>query len=105
MIFFLVICENTNQALGQNRAGSADVAVCTPQTSFWLFAFFRNLVSDKQDSLAQCADFRTSLPSQEAMLCSGPLAVIQGRTSKYALATSVSSACSSGFCHVIYSHA
>ncbi|XP_039937051.1 protein HIRA [Hirundo rustica] len=40
-----------------------------------------NLVSDKQDSLAQCADFRTSLPSQEAMLCSGPLAVIQGRTS------------------------
>lgn len=47
--------------------------------------FFRNLVSDKQDSLAQCADFRNSLPSQEAMLCSGPLAVIQGRTSKYAL--------------------
>ncbi|NXT01935.1 HIRA protein, partial [Jacana jacana] len=40
-----------------------------------------NLVSDKQDSLAQCADFRNSLPSQEAMLCSGPLAVIQGRTS------------------------
>ncbi|NWT01958.1 HIRA protein, partial [Mionectes macconnelli] len=49
-----------------------------PSLSTW------NLVSDKQDSLAQCADFRTSLPSQEAMLCSGPLAVIQGRTSKYA---------------------
>ncbi|NXE88928.1 HIRA protein, partial [Menura novaehollandiae] len=46
-----------------------------PSLSTW------NLVSDKQDSLAQCADFRTSLPSQEAMLCSGPLAVIQGRTS------------------------
>ncbi|NXL97223.1 HIRA protein, partial [Tyrannus savana] len=45
-----------------------------PSLSTW------NLVSDKQDSLAQCADFRTSLPSQEAMLCSGPLAVIQGRT-------------------------
>ncbi|NXJ75940.1 HIRA protein, partial [Trogon melanurus] len=46
-----------------------------PSLSSW------NLVSDKQDSLAQCADFRNSLPSQEAMLCSGPLAVIQGRTS------------------------
>ncbi|NXO20948.1 HIRA protein, partial [Cisticola juncidis] len=46
-----------------------------PSLSTW------NLVSDKQDSLAQCADFRTSLPSQEALLCSGPLAVIQGRTS------------------------
>ncbi|XP_063028867.1 protein HIRA isoform X2 [Melospiza melodia melodia] len=46
-----------------------------PSLSTW------NLVSDKQDSLAQCADFRTSLPSQEAMQCSGPLAVIQGRTS------------------------
>ncbi|XP_030316552.1 protein HIRA isoform X3 [Calypte anna] len=46
-----------------------------PSLSTW------NLVSDKQDSLAQCADFRNSLPSQEAMLCSGPLAVIQGRTS------------------------
>ncbi|NWU44559.1 HIRA protein, partial [Hylia prasina] len=46
-----------------------------PSLSTW------NLVSDKQDSLAQCADFRTSLLSQEAMLCSGPLAVIQGRTS------------------------
>ncbi|NXB09646.1 HIRA protein, partial [Cnemophilus loriae] len=46
-----------------------------PSLSTW------NLVSDKQDSLAQCADFRTSLPSQEAMLCSGPLAVIQGRAS------------------------
>ncbi|XP_010012775.1 PREDICTED: protein HIRA [Nestor notabilis] len=46
-----------------------------PSLSTW------NLISDKQDSLAQCADFRNSLPSQEAMLCSGPLAVIQGRTS------------------------
>ncbi|KAF5915654.1 hypothetical protein HPG69_015274 [Diceros bicornis minor] len=40
-----------------------------------------NLVSDKQDSLAQCADFRSSLPPQEAMLCSGPLAIVQGRAS------------------------
>ncbi|ELW64721.1 Protein HIRA [Tupaia chinensis] len=46
-----------------------------PALSTW------NLVSDKQDSLAQCADFRSSLPSQDAMLCSGPLAIIQGRTS------------------------
>nr|CAA67754.1 Chria protein [Gallus gallus] len=51
-------------------------AYCSnPSLSTW------NLVSDKQDSLAQCADFRSSLPSQEAMLCSGPLTVIQGRTS------------------------
>ncbi|XP_075390680.1 protein HIRA isoform X1 [Tenrec ecaudatus] len=46
-----------------------------PSLSTW------NLISDKQDSLAQCADFRSSLPSQDAMLCSGPLAIIQGRTS------------------------
>ncbi|XP_075774173.1 protein HIRA-like isoform X2 [Pelodiscus sinensis] len=46
-----------------------------PSLSTW------NLVSDKQDSLAQCADYRNSLPSQEAMLCSGPLAIIQGWTS------------------------
>ncbi|CAI5797363.1 protein HIRA isoform X1 [Podarcis lilfordi] len=46
-----------------------------PSLSSW------NLVSDKQETLAQCADFRNSLPSQEAMLCSGPLAIIQGKTS------------------------
>uniref|UniRef100_A0A8C0DNN6 Protein HIRA n=1 Tax=Balaenoptera musculus TaxID=9771 RepID=A0A8C0DNN6_BALMU len=46
-----------------------------PSLSAW------NLVSDKQDSLAQCADFRSSLPSQDAMLCSGPLAIVQGRAS------------------------
>ncbi|XP_053135836.1 protein HIRA [Hemicordylus capensis] len=46
-----------------------------PSLSSW------NLVSDKQETLAQCADFRNSLPSQEALLCSGPLAIIQGRTS------------------------
>nr|KAF6465419.1 histone cell cycle regulator [Rousettus aegyptiacus] len=46
-----------------------------PSLSTW------NLVSDKQDSLAQCADFRSSLPPQDAMLCSGPLAIIQGRAS------------------------
>lgn len=61
------------------------------------FFFSRNLVSDKQDSLAQCADFRNNLPSQEAMLCSGPLAVIQGRTSKYALNCFIWSACLSFF--------
>uniref|UniRef100_A0A9L0KFF9 Protein HIRA n=1 Tax=Equus asinus TaxID=9793 RepID=A0A9L0KFF9_EQUAS len=44
-----------------------------PSLSTW------NLVSDKQDSLAQCADFRSSLPPQDAMLCSGPLAIVQGR--------------------------
>ncbi|XP_069476160.1 protein HIRA [Ambystoma mexicanum] len=46
-----------------------------PSLSTW------NLVSDKQDSLSQCADYRNSLLSQDAMLCSGPLAIIQGRTS------------------------
>ncbi|ELK26254.1 Protein HIRA [Myotis davidii] len=46
-----------------------------PSLSTW------NLVSDKQDSLAQCADFRSSLPPQDAMLCSGPLAIVQGRAS------------------------
>ncbi|KAF7240733.1 Protein HIRA [Varanus komodoensis] len=46
-----------------------------PSLSSW------NLVSDKQETLAQCADFRSSLPPQEAMMCSGPLAIIQGRTS------------------------
>ncbi|XP_057601425.1 protein HIRA isoform X3 [Hippopotamus amphibius kiboko] len=44
-----------------------------PSLSAW------NLVSDKQDSLAQCADFRSSLPPQDAMLCAGPLAIVQGR--------------------------
>uniref|UniRef100_A0A8B9Y2Z3 Protein HIRA n=1 Tax=Bos mutus grunniens TaxID=30521 RepID=A0A8B9Y2Z3_BOSMU len=47
----------------------------SPSLSAW------NLVSDKQDSLAQCADFRSSLPPQDAMLCSGPLAIVQGRAS------------------------
>nr|XP_045374018.1 protein HIRA [Camelus bactrianus] len=46
-----------------------------PSLSTW------NLVSDKQDSLAQCADFRSSLHPQDAMLCSGPLATVQGRAS------------------------
>ncbi|XP_042297874.1 protein HIRA isoform X2 [Sceloporus undulatus] len=46
----------------------------SPSLSSW------NLISDKQETLAQCADFRNSLPSQEAMLCSGPLAIIQGKT-------------------------
>ncbi|KAM4708515.1 protein HIRA [Discoglossus pictus] len=46
-----------------------------PSLSSW------NLVSDRQDSLALCADFRTCLPSQDAVMCSGPLAIIQGRTS------------------------
>ncbi|XP_068099223.1 protein HIRA isoform X2 [Hyperolius riggenbachi] len=46
-----------------------------PSLSAW------NLVSDRQDSLAQCADYRNCLPSQDAALCSGPLAIIQGRAS------------------------
>ncbi|KAM4808874.1 protein HIRA [Rhinophrynus dorsalis] len=40
-----------------------------------------NLVSDRQDSLAQCADYRNCLPPQDAIMCSGPLAIIQGRAS------------------------
>ncbi|KAM4578370.1 protein HIRA [Fundulus diaphanus] len=37
------------------------------------------LVADKGDSLVQCADFRSCLPSQDAAASSGPLAVVQGR--------------------------
>ena len=41
-----------------------------------------NLVSDKQDSLRQCADFRSCLPALDAMLCYyRPLATGQGRAS------------------------
>ncbi|XP_029474853.1 protein HIRA isoform X1 [Rhinatrema bivittatum] len=55
---------------------SSGKAYCfNPSLSTW------NLISDKQDSLAQCADYRSCLPSQDAMLCSGPLAIIQGHTS------------------------
>nr|XP_023692870.1 protein HIRA [Paramormyrops kingsleyae]XP_023692871.1 protein HIRA [Paramormyrops kingsleyae] len=38
-----------------------------------------NLIADKQDPLVQCADFRHFLPSQDALLSSGPLAIMQGR--------------------------
>ncbi|KAM9811072.1 protein HIRA [Neosynchiropus ocellatus] len=37
------------------------------------------LVSDRSDSLVQCADFRNCLPSQDTPASSGPLAVMQGR--------------------------
>ncbi|XP_015230076.1 PREDICTED: protein HIRA [Cyprinodon variegatus] len=37
------------------------------------------LIADKGDSLVQCADFRSCLPSQDATGSSGPLAVVQGR--------------------------
>lgn len=37
------------------------------------------LIADKGDSLVQCADFRSCLPSQDAPGSSGPLAVVQGR--------------------------
>ncbi|XP_037536113.1 protein HIRA [Nematolebias whitei] len=37
------------------------------------------LIADKGDSLVQCADFRGCLPSQDAPVSSGPLAVMQGR--------------------------
>ncbi|XP_018099608.1 protein HIRA isoform X2 [Xenopus laevis] len=47
----------------------------SPSLSTW------SLVSDKQDSLAQCADYRSCMPSQDAVMCSGPLAIIQGRVS------------------------
>ncbi|XP_041084422.1 protein HIRA-like [Polyodon spathula] len=39
-----------------------------------------NLIADKQDSLVQCADYRNCIPSQEAMLSSGPLAIVQGHS-------------------------
>ncbi|XP_029018283.1 protein HIRA isoform X2 [Betta splendens] len=37
------------------------------------------LIADKGDSLVQCADFRSCLPTQDAPVSSGPLAVVQGR--------------------------
>ncbi|KAM8865915.1 protein HIRA [Synchiropus picturatus] len=37
------------------------------------------LVSDRGDSLVQCADFRNCLPSHDMPASSGPLAVMQGR--------------------------
>ncbi|XP_053275945.1 protein HIRA isoform X2 [Pleuronectes platessa] len=37
------------------------------------------LIADKGDSLVQCADFRSCLPSHDAPVSSGPLAVMQGR--------------------------
>ncbi|XP_056141509.1 protein HIRA [Lampris incognitus] len=37
------------------------------------------LIADKGDSLVQCADFRNCLPSHDASVSSGPLAVMQGR--------------------------
>lgn len=38
-----------------------------------------NLIADKGDSLVQCADFRSCLPSNDAPDSTGPLAVMQGR--------------------------
>lgn len=99
-VVYLIIYENAGQALREKRAGSTNTTAYSLPTCLWFVRFFffsRNLVSDKQDSLAQCADFRNNLPSQEAMLCSGPLAVIQGRTSKYALNCFIWSACLSFF--------
>lgn len=37
------------------------------------------LIADKADSLGQCADFRSCLPSHDASVPSGPLATMQGR--------------------------
>ncbi|XP_035496276.1 protein HIRA isoform X2 [Scophthalmus maximus] len=37
------------------------------------------LIADKGDSMVQCADFRSCLPSHDASVSSGPLAVMQGR--------------------------
>uniref|UniRef100_A0A671X6N5 Protein HIRA n=1 Tax=Sparus aurata TaxID=8175 RepID=A0A671X6N5_SPAAU len=37
------------------------------------------LIADNGDSLVQCADFRSCLPTQDAPVSSGPLAVMQGR--------------------------
>lgn len=38
-----------------------------------------NLISDRQDSLVQCADFRSCLSSQDSLVSTGPLAIMQGR--------------------------
>ncbi|RXN30829.1 HIRA protein [Labeo rohita] len=38
-----------------------------------------NLIADKQDSLVQCADFRSCVSSQDALGSTGPLALTQGR--------------------------
>ncbi|MBN3289253.1 HIRA protein, partial [Polypterus senegalus] len=39
-----------------------------------------NIIADKQDSLALCADYRSCVISQDALMTSGPLAIVQGRT-------------------------
>uniref|UniRef100_A0AAX7UUK3 Protein HIRA n=1 Tax=Astatotilapia calliptera TaxID=8154 RepID=A0AAX7UUK3_ASTCA len=39
----------------------------------------QTLIADKSDSLVQCADFRSCLPSHDTPVSSGPLAVMQGR--------------------------
>ena len=47
------------------------------------FFFLRTLIADNGDSLVQCADFRSCLPTHDAPVSSGPLAVMQGRNLKY----------------------
>lgn len=50
----------------------------------WLMqCSLRTLIADKGDSLVQCADFRSCLPTHDAPASSGPLAVMQGRNLKY----------------------
>uniref|UniRef100_A0A669BXM7 Protein HIRA n=1 Tax=Oreochromis niloticus TaxID=8128 RepID=A0A669BXM7_ORENI len=49
--------------------------------SVWsvFIVLLQTLIADKSDSLVQCADFRSCLPSHDTPASSGPLAVMQGR--------------------------
>lgn len=53
------------------------------QRGDFLSVSLRTLIADKGDSLIQCADFRNCLPTHDAPVSSGPLAVMQGRNLKY----------------------
>lgn len=55
---------------------------CGSQRGHFLSVSPRTLIADKGDSLIQCADFRNCLPTHDAPLSSGPLAVMQGRNLK-----------------------
>ncbi|XP_053326873.1 protein HIRA isoform X2 [Spea bombifrons] len=56
--------------LSNGKAYCFNPALCT-----W------NLINDMQDSMAQCADYMNCMSSQDGIMCSGPLSIIQGRTS------------------------
>uniref|UniRef100_A0A8C6UAJ2 Protein HIRA n=1 Tax=Neogobius melanostomus TaxID=47308 RepID=A0A8C6UAJ2_9GOBI len=55
------------------------VALSNGKSYCFSVAMETSLIADKADSLGQCADFRSCLPSHDASASSGPLATMQGR--------------------------